>query len=96
MTESEFQSLVIKELKTRFPSAVIFKASDMGIQGFPDIVILHGRHWAALEVKKSRKSKRQPNQDFWVTELDKMSYSTFIYPENKEDVYREMELALST
>lgn len=56
------------------------------IQGFPDLLILFNAQWAALEVKASPTSPRQPNQEYYVEMLDDMSFSAFICPENKEEV----------
>ena len=88
--EREFQAKLIKELQERYPDAIISKA-DFGIQGFPDLIILKGNTWAMLECKKEKDAKHQPNQDYYVDKLDGMSFSRFIYPENKEDVLRELE-----
>lgn len=90
MKESEFQSKLIKEIKSRFPGSFVLKNDANYIQGFPDLLILYNDHWAALECKRSASASRQPNQQYYVEELNKMSYSSFIYPENKEVVINEM------
>ena len=64
------------------------------IQGIPDLIVLHNSHWAALEVKKSSKAKHRPNQGYYVEQLNKMSYSSFIYPENEEEVFNDLQQAL--
>lgn len=91
MKESKFQARLIKELKDRFPGCVVLKNDPNYIQGFPDLTVFHGSHWACLEVKKSNKAKHQPNQDFYVKYLDEMSFARFISPENKEDVLHDLE-----
>ena len=45
--ESKFQADLVKELKTIFPEAIISKFDVR--QGFPDLLILNGKKWAALE-----------------------------------------------
>jgi len=95
--ESDFQSGLITELKEIYKDPyndVVTKFED--IQGFPDILILHGNKWAMLECKKSEHEAHQPNQDFYVDILNKMSYASFIYPENKERVLNELQSALPT
>lgn len=91
MLESAFQSGLIKEIKKRFPGCVVFKTDPTQIQGFPDLMILFENHWAALECKKSATAKHRPNQDLHVDKLNKMSFSSFIWPENKKEVLDAME-----
>ena len=93
--EKDFQSDLFDELKEIYNDPyndVITKFED--IQGFPDILILHGDKWAMLECKKSEHEAHQPNQDFYVDILNKMSFASFIYPENKEEVLNELQSAL--
>lgn len=91
--ERDFQASLIRELKKRFSGCIVTKADPSHIQGIPDLLILWGRHWAALECKKSAKAKHRPNQDYYVGLMDSMSFSRFIFPENKEEVLNELEQA---
>ena len=91
--ERDFQSKLIKELKTRFPGCVVMKNDPNYIQGIPDLTILYKDHWATLETKRSNKASHRPNQDYYVSKLDEMSFSRFICPENKEEVLRELQLS---
>lgn len=87
--ESGFQDRLIATLKNLFPGCMIFKMDQ--IQGIPDLLILYGEKWASLECKRSAKAKRQPNQNYYVGLMDKMSFSRFICPENKEEVLNELQ-----
>lgn len=89
--ESLFQSKLIKELKDIFPGCVVIKNDPNYKQGFPDITILYGDRWAVLECKREMTANHQPNQDYYVEQLNNMSFSTFIYPENKEEVINELK-----
>lgn len=89
--ESEFQKRLIKELKDRFPECMVLKNDANYIQGIPDLLVLGKDKWAALEVKKSAKANRQPNQKYYVEKMNDLSYSAFIYPENKEEIINELE-----
>lgn len=89
--ERDFQSKLIKELKTRFPGCVVMKNDPNYIQGIPDLTILYKNRWATLETKRSDKASHRPNQDYYVSKLDDMSFSRFICPENKEEVLRELQ-----
>lgn len=92
MKESEFQSDIKKEIKAKFPNAIIKKQD--GLQGFPDLLILNGNKWAALEVKRSGEAHHQPNQEHYISKMNEMSYASFIFPENKEEVLNEVFTAL--
>lgn len=91
--ESRFQNVLIREVKKRFIGCMVIKLDSGYIQGIPDLLILWGKHWAALECKKSAKAHRQPNQEYYVKLMDGMSFSRFIFPENKEEVLHELEQA---
>jgi len=93
MLESSFQSKLIKDLKKRLPGCVVIKNDASYIQGFPDLTVFYKDKWAVLECKKSAKAKKQPNQEYYVDTLNRMSYSSFIYPENKEEVLNELQRA---
>lgn len=94
MLESEFQRNLIEELQSLFPDALIYKNETK--QGLPDLTVLYGKHWALLECKKSADASHRPNQDYYVQRADQMSFSRFIYPENKQEVLDELQQAFRT
>lgn len=94
--ENKFQSDLIKDIKERFPGCYILKNDPNYIQGIPDLLILFKNMWAALECKKSSKANKQPNQDYYINELNKMSYANFISPQNKEEVLNELQQAFKS
>lgn len=96
MKESEFQAKLIKELKKRFPGCVVLKNDPEYIQGFPDLTIFYNNHWAVLECKTSSNAHHQPNQDFYISYLDGMSFGRFISPENKEEVLNDLQSAFGS
>lgn len=91
MKESKFQYDLIRELEKRFPGCIVMKNDPTYIQGIPDLIILFNNKWASLECKNSEKSKHQVNQDYYVEKMNGMSFSSFIFPENKEEVLDAME-----
>ena len=93
MRESKFQKDLKKELKKMFPGCIVTKMDAGAIQGIPDLLILYKDKWATLENKKSENATRQPNQEYYVSMMDDMSFSRFIYPENKEEVLNELREA---
>lgn len=89
--EKDFQSNLIKEIRERFPGAIVTKLDPQHYQGIPDLLVLFKNCWATLECKKSANEKVRPNQPYYVEKMNNMSFSSFIYPENKEVVLNEME-----
>ena len=93
MLESKFQADLIKDIKKMFPGCIVMKNDSSYIQGIPDLLVLYNDRWASLECKKSEGARKQPNQEYYVEKLDSMSFSRFIFPENKEEVLRELQSA---
>lgn len=94
--ERDFQAKLIKELKNIFKGCIILKNDPSYIQGIPDLIILFEDKWAALEVKKSRTASHRPNQEYYVDLMDGMSFASFIYPENKEEILYELQQSFFT
>ena len=94
--ERDFQAKLIKELRLIFKGCIILKNDPNYIQGIPDLIILYNDRWAALEVKKSEHAPHRPNQEYYVDLMNEMSYASFIYPENKEEILYELQQALFT
>lgn len=86
--ESGFQDRLRDELKDLFPGCMIFKMDQ--IQGIPDLLVLYRDRWASLECKKHEKATRQANQEYYVELMNDMSFSSFIFPENKDEVLDEL------
>ena len=86
--ESGFQDRLRDELKEIFHGCMIFKMDQ--IQGIPDLLILYKDKWAALECKQHAGASIRPNQRYYVDLMDKMSFSRFVYPENKDEVLDDL------
>lgn len=86
--ESGFQDGLRDDLMKLFPGCMVFKMDQ--IQGIPDILVLYRDKWFSLECKKNKLAAKQPNQGTYVEIMNNMSYSSFIYPENKEQVLNEL------
>ena len=78
------------EIKKEFPGCLVMKNDSAYIQGIPDWTILYKDKWAVLEAKREANANKQPNQDYYVEKLNDMSYSRFVYPENKDEVINEL------
>lgn len=96
MLEREYQALLIKKIKKLLPDCFIQKNDANYTQGILDFTVYNGNRWAMLEVKASEKSKSRPNQQYYVDMLGKMSFCSFIYPENEERVLYALQQALTS
>jgi len=94
MLEGKFKTEFRHDLETLLPGCIILKNDPNYIQGIPDMLILYGKRWAALEFKKEGNSKRQPNQPWYVEVMNNMSYAAFVHPGNREEILNEVEQAL--
>ena len=92
--ESGFQDNLKKEIEEMFPGCMVFKMDQ--IQGIPDLLVLHNDKWASLECKKNARASKRPNQEYYVGLMNGMSFSRFIYPENKEEVLNELQQAFKS
>lgn len=93
MLESRFKTQLIKDLKNLFPGCMVVHLDPNEIQGIPDLLVLYGTKWAALEGKKFAEARCQPNQPYYVDLMNQMSFASFIYPENKEEVLYDLQQA---
>lgn len=85
--ENAYQFDLVNRLETIFPNSIILKNDPNYVQGIADLILLNGNHYAILEVKKDRKARHQPNQDWYVDRFNQMgAYADFIFPENEAHV----------
>ena len=90
MRESKFQAKLIKDIKERLPDCIVLKNDPTYLQGIPDLTVFNNDRWATLEVKKSANASHQPKQDYYVEMMDRMSFSRFVYPENRDAVFSDL------
>lgn len=96
MLESVFKKKLIEKILYEFPGAIVLKADANYIQGIPDNFIFYKDRWAAFEAKRTESARHQPNQDYYISLLNKMSYASFVYPENEEDFLYDIQRAFTT
>lgn len=96
MLENRFKTLLKKEIEKILPGCIIAHLDPTEIQGIPDLIILYKDKWAALEGKKSKTASKQPNQEYYVELMNKMSFARFISPENKKEVLHDLQHAFKT
>lgn len=96
MNENLYQRKVKERLRKIFPDCIILKNNANDIQGIPDLTLLYNGRWAWIEVKRSGKEFNRPyqdvNQQYYLNKARELGgYSTYIYPENEEEVYNELK-----
>lgn len=91
-----FYSRVIRRLEIDFPEAIVLRGNSEHLNGIPDIVIIHHDRWAALEVKRRHDAPTRPNQKYYIDLLNNWSYASIIHPQNENEVFLELESALSS
>lgn len=92
MKESKFQKKLIDEIKQKFVNNQVYISKlDSGYtQGVPDLLILIDDFWGMLEIKKSAKASHRPNQEYYIFKFGNMSFASFIFPENKDEVLKAL------
>lgn len=96
MRESKYQKDLCDRLRKRFPGCFIQRNDPQRDQGIPDLTIFIGNWWGMLEVKTSAGAPQEPNQEYWVDHYNRMSFASFIYPENEEQVLDEIQRSLGS
>jgi hypothetical protein len=91
--ESNYQEGLIKRLRQIFPGCIILKNDTDYQQGIPDLSIFWNDRWAMLEVKPKINAEQQPNQEWFVSQANQMSFGAFIYPENETEVLDALQQA---
>lgn len=89
--ESKYQKELIRKLQDIFTGCIVVKNDPNYIQGIPDLLILYKDKWAALECKRNGKASHRPNQDYYVSKMEEMSFAAFIFPENEEFVLNRLK-----
>jgi hypothetical protein len=87
MREGRYQAGLIQRIHDEFPGAVVLKNDSGYLQGVPDLSVLHKDRWGMLEVKAHWDSPCQPNQEYYIDLFNEMSYASFVYPENEQEVF---------
>jgi len=91
MSESNFQSKIVKWLRQKGCFVLILSAVPGVPDGMTDVLaLIPGGGWAALEIKASKRSKFRPLQKQTISKLDGMYYARAVYPENWEIIKAEL------
>lgn len=96
VSESAFKKKVKNKIQNKFNNIEIFELDSSRKRSIPDMLIVGRDCWAALEFKRSNKAHLQPNQAERISNLSKIGYAAFIFPENEEDIFHDLEKLFST
>lgn len=90
--ETDFKNNLYNEIRDRFPGTEVVINDSGYIQGFPDATVYfpNGRYFL-LEGKRTCNSSRRPNQEYYVNQSPLCNHADFVYPENKDDILKELE-----
>lgn len=97
--EADYKPQLMQRIAQRFSryGFVRFQHNDPNApesQGIPDLTVYIGDWWCLLEVKRSEKSKKRPNQDYYIELYGSTTFASFICPENEEEVLNALERSL--
>jgi hypothetical protein len=96
LRENKYQSKLINKIDKMFPGCIILKNDSTYQQGIPDLIILWHDRWASLEAKPRGEFYAQPNKRYFIQRLDEMSFASFIFPENEEEVLDALQQAFES
>nr|DAP75642.1 MAG TPA: Nuclease [Caudoviricetes sp.] len=91
--ERDFERGLKKRLESIFPGCLYLKLDPTAIQGIPDRLVIWQDRWAALELKRSPRAKKQPNQEYYINMMNEWSFAAFVHPGNVEEVLDALQRA---
>ena len=94
MKEADFQSKIVKWLRSKGCMVLKYQQNATTRAGIPDIIFLKEGFWGAIEVKKSKTAKYRPGQKEMVAKMNEMSWAKAVYPENWDETKKELEVIL--
>lgn len=91
MLEKDFQAKIVRWLKEKGCVVLKYQQNATTRASIPDVIFLKEGFWGAIECKKSKTAKYRPGQKETVAKLDEMSWARVAYPENWDEIKRELE-----
>jgi len=94
--ESDFDKKVVRYLKSKGCWTIKLTPGVAGIPvGTSDRLFLKDGFWGFLEVKKSKTAPFRALQPEFLKKMDQWSFARAIYPENFEEIKKELDSLLS-
>lgn len=91
MLEKDFQSKIMKWLRSKKAFAMKCQQNATTRAGISDIFFCKEGFYGFIEVKKSKTAKRQPGQEEFVKKMNEWSWAKVVYPGNWEETQKELE-----
>lgn len=90
--ERKFQAILKTRIQELLPGSIILKNDPTFLQGIPDLLVLYEDKWCALEVKADAGAPYRPNQSYYISRMNTMSFCMVAHPGNIEGVLRDLEI----
>ncbi len=88
--ETVFKERVRRDLET-LPCTWFVKIQQVVLRGIPDFLISIGGRFVAIELKKSRKARRDPLQEWTINKIAQTGAYAFIaHPENWDSIFNQL------
>lgn len=92
--EADFQSKVLKYLRSKGCIAYKMQQNATTRIATPDIMFIKEGFWGAIECKATARSKFQPGQKEMVAKLDSWSWARVAWPGNWDTIKKELDQIL--
>ena len=89
--EKDFQKKVIQFLKKQGCFVLKYEQNATTIAGVADIFFCKEGFYGWLECKKSKTARFRPGQKEFIAKMDEWSYARAIYPENYDEITKELK-----
>lgn len=99
MLEGPYKTKLIAKIHKLLPGSIVLKNDANYMQGMLDLVVFYGPRYGMLEVKTKRPTSEddfEPNQEYYIALFADWAFGACIFPENEEEVLRELQQALRT
>lgn len=91
MRESTFRTGFIRKLRLLSPDIFVEFADPSRVNGIPDLIIFYRDKHARIETKRSKNASKRLHQEHYIQLFNSYGvYSTFLTPENEEEVLNEL------
>ena len=91
MREANFQSKVVKWLKSQGCVVLKYEQNSTTHAGVADVFFCKEGFYGFIETKKNRNAKFQPLQKRFIEKMNEWSYGRVVYPENFDEIKKELK-----